>query len=104
MNSVLVVTSTFPPTADPGVFRVTKFVKYLPGRGPGWDLVERSGLGRNCDPLDAEAMAEGLRAALRRWQKGDEPPPVPRERLERFERSNLTGELSAILTEVAGRP
>ena len=33
MKRLLVITSTFAPTAKPGVYRILKFVKYLPQFG-----------------------------------------------------------------------
>ena len=56
MRDVLVVTSTFPPTADSGVFRVTKFVKYLPSCG--WRPIVLRVHPQRVRPRDDSLLAE----------------------------------------------
>jgi glycosyltransferase involved in cell wall biosynthesis len=75
------------------------------GPGPGARIIEETGLGAVCDPLDPQAMADGLRLALERWRQGWQPGPIPQALLDRYERSRLTAALAGVFAEVtASKP
>jgi glycosyltransferase involved in cell wall biosynthesis len=70
--------------------------------GDARDLLVASGRATVCEPSDEAAMARAIGDALARPRRGpvEEPPP---EAVTRFERRALTGELAALLQEVAPR-
>ena len=81
--------------------RAGRPVLALMGPGPGRQLVEDLGVGLACDPKDAEPIAAALASSVRRWREGWTPPPIPPERLRRFERRELTRRLAERLDEVS---
>ncbi len=70
------------------------------GPGPGADIIDQAGLGAACDPLDPQAIAEGLRLVFGRWRDGWQPGPVPPALLERHERRRLTAALAEVFAQV----
>jgi len=72
--------------------------------GPGQTLIEDSGLGFCYEPRKSDEMARGLLRAFELWQQGWSPSPVSSERLQRFERCNLTRELADVFEAVRDRP
>jgi hypothetical protein len=75
----------------------------LMSRGPARTLVEDLDLGIVCSPGNAEEMATALLRSFERWQAGWMPPPIPKDRLERFERRALTRRLAACFDALVDR-
>ena len=69
--------------------------------GDARDFVLASGLGQVCAPGDCGAMRKILEMSYARWKGQEAAPTIDDDFIRRFERSNLTRSLAAVLDAVA---
>ncbi len=70
--------------------------------GDARDLLEFAGNAELVRPSDVDAMAEALRRAVRRWQRGEATSQANPFVIARYERHRLASEMASLLDDVIG--
>ncbi|MDQ8183734.1 glycosyltransferase [Pelagicoccus sp. SDUM812005] len=71
--------------------------------GDARDFLAASGLARICEPNDAKAIQQHLRASYLSWERAEPRPEPDHKFIAQFERQHLTEKLASVLLDVTHR-